>query len=101
MATYQVTSPDGQKYRITAPDGAGEEEVMAYAQRSFKMAATPKAAETTPAEATPADYRAAQFQGLTDGLGGRVRGAGSIGATLLAPFDMASDAMAGKGLSLG
>ena len=31
---------------------------------------------------------------------GAVRGAGSIGSTLAAPFDMASDAMAGKGLSL-
>ena len=31
---------------------------------------------------------------------GAVRGAGSIGATLLAPFDIASDALAGMGLSL-
>lgn len=31
---------------------------------------------------------------------GAVRGAGSIGSTLLAPYDMAKDAMAGKGLSL-
>jgi hypothetical protein len=33
-------------------------------------------------------------------LAGAVRGAGSIGATLLAPFDMAKDALQGKGLSL-
>ena len=33
-------------------------------------------------------------------LTGMVRGAGSIGATLLAPIDMASDYAAGKGLSL-
>lgn len=31
---------------------------------------------------------------------GLVRGAGSIGATILSPFDMASDALNGKGLSL-
>lgn len=31
---------------------------------------------------------------------GAVRGAGSIGATILAPYDMAKDALAGKGLSL-
>lgn len=31
---------------------------------------------------------------------GAVRGAGSIGATLLAPIDIAKDALAGKGLSL-
>lgn len=33
-------------------------------------------------------------------LAGAVRGAGSIGATILAPYDMATDALAGKGLSL-
>lgn len=92
MATYQVTSPDGQKYRITAPDGAGEEEVMAYAQRSFKMAATPQPA---PTEATPADYRSAQLDGLKNGLGGLVRGAGSIGATLLWPVDKITDMVQG------
>jgi hypothetical protein len=32
--------------------------------------------------------------------GGMIRGAGSIGATILAPIDIAKDAMAGKGLSL-
>lgn len=31
---------------------------------------------------------------------GAVRGAGSIGSTLLAPYDMATDALSGKGLSL-
>lgn len=35
-----------------------------------------------------------------DATGGLVRGAGSIGATLLAPKDIASDALAGKGLTL-
>lgn len=35
-----------------------------------------------------------------DALAGTVRGAGSIGATLLAPVDIASDALAGKGFSL-
>lgn len=35
-----------------------------------------------------------------DLVAGAVRGAGSIGATLLAPLDMAKDALAGKGLSL-
>jgi hypothetical protein len=35
-----------------------------------------------------------------DVLAGAVRGAGSIGATILAPYDMAQDYLAGKGLSL-
>lgn len=33
-------------------------------------------------------------------LAGGVRGAGSIGATILAPYDIAKDAIAGKGVSL-
>lgn len=38
---------------------------------------------------------------FTNNVGmGAVRGAGSIGATILAPYDMAKDAIAGKGLSL-
>lgn len=39
-------------------------------------------------------------QGAGNVVAGAVRGAGSIGATILAPYDMAKDALAGKGLSL-
>jgi hypothetical protein len=39
-------------------------------------------------------------QGLGNLAAGAVRGAGSIGATLLAPVDIAKDALAGRGLSL-
>ena len=39
-------------------------------------------------------------QGAGNLLAGAVRGAGSIGATLLSPLDIAKDAIAGKGLSL-
>ena len=39
-------------------------------------------------------------QGIGNLAAGAVRGAGSIGATLLAPYDMAKDALAGKGVSL-
>jgi hypothetical protein len=42
MAQYDITSPDGQKFRVTAPDDATQEQVMAYAQKNFKLAATPK-----------------------------------------------------------
>lgn len=40
------------------------------------------------------------LQGLGNLAAGAVRGAGSIGATLLAPVDIAKDALAGRGLSL-
>ncbi len=32
MPTYQLTSPDGQTYRVTAPEGADENRVMEYFQ---------------------------------------------------------------------
>lgn len=50
MAKYVVTSPDGRRFQITAPDGASQSDVMAYAQKQF--------AQTKPA---PQD-REAQFQ---------------------------------------
>ncbi len=35
MAKYRITSPDGQKYDITAPDNATQEQVMEYAKKQF------------------------------------------------------------------
>lgn len=79
MASYNITDPDGKTYRITAPDGASEDEVMAYAQRSFKMAKSPESGGI--------------MQGIGNLAAGAVRGAGSIGATLLAPVDAAARAV--------
>lgn len=54
-------------------------------------------------DAAPAK-EAATLQNIKQGAGnvlaGAVRGAGSIGATLMAPWDMMTDAIQGKGLSL-
>lgn len=43
MPTYEIKDPNGDTYSITAPDGASEADVLAYAQKNFKMAAKPKA----------------------------------------------------------
>lgn len=32
MPTYDVTAPDGKKYRVTAPEGATQEQIIAYAR---------------------------------------------------------------------
>lgn len=61
----------------------------AYATRG----AEPQAAEKAPESR-------GFLRGVGDVLAGAVRGAGSIGATALAPIDIARDAIAGKGLSL-
>lgn len=35
MPDYIVTDPQGQRYRVTAPEGASEDEAIAYAQKTF------------------------------------------------------------------
>ncbi len=35
MPSYNITSPEGKKFRVTAPDGASKEEVLSYAQKHF------------------------------------------------------------------
>lgn len=81
MATYKLTSPDGQTYNVTAPDDASESEVLAYAQRNFKM--LPKKQETTVAQDV--------LQGGKNALGGVLRGFGSIGATFARPFETGAE----------
>ena len=51
-------------------------------------------------EDVPQDKPRGFLASVGDVAAGALRGAGSIGATLLAPIDIASDAMAGKGLTL-
>lgn len=43
MPTYEVTSPDGQVFEVTAPEGATEQEVLAYAQANFQSSPEAKA----------------------------------------------------------
>jgi len=38
MADFDITSPDGQTFRVTAPEGATEAEIMAYAQANMPKA---------------------------------------------------------------
>jgi hypothetical protein len=36
MPTYRITGPDGAQYEVTAPEGASEQDVLAYVQRETK-----------------------------------------------------------------
>lgn len=56
--------------------------------------------KATPAPAAEPSFGQVLKQTAANLAGGAVRGAGSIGATLLAPVDVASDLIAGKGLTL-
>jgi hypothetical protein len=86
MPITKVEAPDGSIIKVEHPKGASESEIITYAQANFKPA--------------PADSGGPLAETAGDALAGAVRGAGSIGATLLAPVDIASDLFAGKGLTL-
>jgi hypothetical protein len=88
MPQYTITSPDGASYKVNAPEGATEQDAIEYVQKNLYKPAAEKSLK---------DKALQQVGNVGAGL---VRGAGSIGATLLAPIDIASDAINGKGFSL-
>lgn len=84
-----VRLPDGTIIR-GVPDG------ITRADLTSKLAAN--GYDVSQFEESSAGQKVAQ--GVGNVVAGAVRGAGSIGATILAPYDIAKDALAGKGLSL-
>lgn len=46
MAKYEITSPDGRKFEVTAPDDASQDDVLAYAQGQFQSTETEKKPRT-------------------------------------------------------
>ena len=79
MAVYELTSPSGEKYRVTAPDDASENEVMSYfiGQISQKPSATPEQQVTETRPET--NLISPLMQGLTFGWADEL---GGIGARL-------------------
>lgn len=71
MPDFEITAPDGRKYRVTAPEGASQDEVLAYAQRQFSSD-------------TGADKGFGLFRNTTAGVNE------SIAGTLGAPADIAA-----------
>jgi len=92
MPTFEFTSPEGKKYNVEGPEGATKEQAFQILQTQLGGNTVAKSAQTSVMQEIK--------QGAGNLAAGAVRGAGSIGATLLAPIDMAKDAIAGKGLSL-
>jgi hypothetical protein len=84
---YTIVGPGGRELTITGPEGATADQLRAAAEKAFGAAPEQSMGK-----------RALQQVGNL--AAGAVRGAGSIGATILAPIDIASDALAGKGLTL-
>lgn len=82
--------PDGRIARFEVPEGTTPEQAQAMIAENVQQL-VPKQEKSLAQEVG---------QGLGNLAAGAVRGAGSIGATLLAPYDIAKDALAGRGLSL-
>jgi hypothetical protein len=84
MPIYKVQAPDGSMMQLEGPEGATDEQITQAAQAAYK-----------PTQISPQTPE--QGGGVLAGLGnlaaGAVRGAGSIGATLLSPIDAAARAM--------
>lgn len=80
MPVYTLEGPDGRRYKIEGPEGATAEQLAAVIQ-----------GQSAPAKSEPLGSRIKQQVGNL--VAGGVRGAGSIGATLLAPVDAAARAL--------
>jgi len=63
MATYVVTSPEGEEYEVTAPEGATEQEVLEYAKANFTA--------TKPQAPAPEERSMVEELGRQVGLTGR------------------------------
>jgi soluble cytochrome b562 len=86
MPTYVVTAPDGKEYEITAPEGATQEQVLAYAQQNYSK----------PAEKPQRSL--AQEAGRQLGLTARagITGLAAVPAMLAEPVAAGVNLLAGK-----
>lgn len=77
MPTYEVVSPDGTKYRVNAPEGASQDDAIAYVQKSFveatkgyKAAEQPKPYGVHPSVASAMNIGNAVTLGFGDEIAG-------------------------------
>lgn len=84
---YKVRDPQGNIREIKGPEGATDDEIIVQAQKLF---AQPPAESSSTQNADPSILQ--QISQPFANLGaGAIRGAGSIGATLLRPFETAQE----------
>lgn len=53
MPEFDITSPSGEKFRVTAPEGASQEEVLAYARSKFDTVKQEGVTKSAPPMFTP------------------------------------------------
>jgi len=98
MPTFRITAPDGRTYNVTGPDGSTAEQALEQvkAQHAPKpiSAAVDNDQISQDAKAGPSMFGELGQQ-VGNLVAGGVRGAGSIGATLMYPIDKATDLIKG------
>lgn len=103
VARFQM--PDGRVARFEVPEGTSPEQAQSLMEAHFSQQAAPSegipqqrqaapvAAAAAPMAAAPEEqsFLGQVGQGIKDVYGGAVRGAGSIGATIIRPFESAEE----------
>jgi hypothetical protein len=102
MPTFEITSPDGKKFRVTAPEGASQDEILSYVRDNAAKAAPVREDATTAADTGPLGrLQNTITQGMTFGLGDEVAGAGAAAGRFLRSLTRdgrsVSDAMSDAG----
>lgn len=81
MPTFEITSPEGKKYRVTGPEGSTREQALARVRGGQ--------AEAPADSAAPAADAGPKYIAPHNVIMGGLKGAADIGATLLTPIDFA------------
>lgn len=84
---YKVRDPQGNIREIKGPEGATDEEVIAQAQKLFSQPSS----EGIPGQRAEPSFLSQVGQQVGNVVAGGLRGAGSIGATLIRPFESAEE----------
>jgi hypothetical protein len=109
---FEITSPDGKRFVVTAPEGASQEQVLAYAQQQFSSQKPAQAAPVQQAPEPIAQQPEAQQpntwgqaiknvgQGIahagtsfTGNLAGNIAGLGALGVNAMFPTRAGSPAL--------
>jgi len=91
MATFIITAPDGKEYEVTAPEGATQEQVLAYAQQNYSQPQAPTQAEQPKRSLA---QEAGRQLGLTARAG--ITGLTSVPAMMAEPIAAGVNMLAGK-----
>lgn len=79
MATFEITSPDGGVYEITAPEGASEQDILSYAQSQFSRPGQRPAPQFGRAGSALAGAAQGYTAGFGDEIMGGISAAGAYG----------------------